>query len=131
MTDPQGLPPLTEDAAAQIERLGEAIRHLFPDADPGHPVDQAIGLLTQYALDEIEAGHLIDIQDTGWAIRHPLVCRPAMFDCSVHLAVTAYYEATRKQPVSGPGIYRVTLDDDGLTFSPYEDQEPVEVPDGL
>jgi hypothetical protein len=30
--------------------------------------------------------HVIDLRDDGWTIRHPLSCRPNLFDCEVNRA---------------------------------------------
>lgn len=30
--------------------------------------------------------HIIDLRDGGWTIKHPLSCRPKLFDCPVNRA---------------------------------------------
>lgn len=33
--------------------------------------------------------HIVDYRVDGWSIQHPLECRPAMLDCTIHEAVDA------------------------------------------
>lgn len=35
-------------------------------------------------LQGIEPGHVIEIREDGWAIQHPLSCRPNLFDCTAN-----------------------------------------------
>lgn len=49
--------------------------------------------------------HVIELRADGWTIKHPLACRPALFDCPVSRAagqdLTAQVVADRLQGVSG------------------------------
>lgn len=109
-----------------IEQLTQALATLFPQAlagaEPGEsPVDVAIAILQQYALDLATHHHLIEFTDTGWAIRHPLPCRTQMLSCDIHLAMSELAQTATEPPVPGTGIYVVALVDDHLVFEAAQD----------
>lgn len=60
-------------------------------------------------LDEGPDAHVIDVRDDGWTIRHPLSCRPNLFDCEVNRAAGP----SRQLPVD-PGRYACWTDDQGV-----------------
>jgi hypothetical protein len=80
---------------AEVERLTGARDHL------------------QAQLDDLGAGqteHIIDIKPDGWTIKHPLSCRPELFNCPVHNAAVAR-EFADVHPK--PGQYGLSLDETG------------------
>lgn len=58
----------------------------------------------------LDPDHIVDIRDDNFALQHPARCRPDMFGCDVHLALSAL--EGRPMPI---GRYRVDLADDVLT----------------
>lgn len=73
--------------------------------------DEVQRLRTQ--LDDLGANqteHVIDIKPDGWTIKHPLACRPELFNCPVHNAAAAREFA---DPHPGPGRYGVSLSETG------------------
>lgn len=78
----------------------------------------------QKQLDDLGAHqteHIIDIKPDGWTIKHPLSCRPQLFDCPVHQAAQRRDFATVHPK---PGRYNVALDAAGwvLIGEPVEAQ---------
>lgn len=63
--------------------------------------------------------HYIDFDETGWAIQHPLACRPNLLDCGLHHAITLA-AAGWDEPPRPPGRYIVTNDVSGLSFRSTE-----------
>lgn len=61
--------------------------------------------------DDGDDNHLIDFGAHGWTIKHPLSCRPNLFDCPVNRAAEQQIDG---EPAQGPGRYIVTVRDDGL-----------------
>lgn len=53
--------------------------------------------------------HVIELRADGWTIKHPLYCRPALFECPVNKAA----ERLDKAPAES-GRYVVELDDAGV-----------------
>lgn len=53
--------------------------------------------------------HIIDVTENGWTIKHPLSCRPNLFDCPVNKAATRdLTEASAEL-----GRFACDVDDDG------------------
>lgn len=38
------------------------------------------------ALDVDQPYHVLDVRENGWTLKHPLSCRPRLFDCPVNVA---------------------------------------------
>lgn len=58
---------------------------------------------------ELAALHVIDLREDGFTIRHPLSCRPTLFDCPI-------WSAARQQltePPDQPDRYECWTDDRG------------------
>lgn len=53
--------------------------------------------------------HVIEFRATGWTIKHPLVCRPALFDCPVNRAA----EQELTEPPSVLGRFECGVNDSG------------------
>lgn len=53
-------------------------------------------------------GHVVELGETGWAIQHPLACRPNLLDCPTHRAVDTFMDARVGPPVD-PGRYVVVV----------------------
>lgn len=74
-------------------------------------------------LDDSTPYHLIDLTDTGWTLKHPIACRPDLFNCPVNRA--AQNIGTAKPTVVfgplGPGVWRVEMDADKLVFVEREE----------
>ena len=47
--------------------------------------------------------HVVDVQPDGWAIQHPLACRPDLISCPVHRAAMAQWS----DPPGPVGRWRV------------------------
>lgn len=61
---------------------------------------------------DIHAEHVIKFNERGWTIKHPLACRPNLFECPVHAAA----EQQIAQPPEVLGRYTISLADDGLLY---------------
>jgi len=73
---------------------------------------------------ELAAPHVIDLREDGFTIRHPMSCRPTLFDCPI-------WQAARRgltEPPDEPGRYTCDLDPDGsfLLGEAASDDEPVD-----
>lgn len=80
--------PAVEWLAAEVERLRNRIAELEGDDD---------------------GRHIIDLRDDGWTIKHPLSCRPNLFDCPVNEAA----ERDLTEPPDERGQRVCSLNDDG------------------
>jgi hypothetical protein len=58
----------------------------------------------------LAAPHVIDLRDDGWTIKHPLSCRPHLFECAVNLAAGQ----ALVEPPSFRGRYQCEVADDGM-----------------
>ncbi len=56
--------------------------------------------------------HVIDFREGGWTIRHPLSCRPNLFDCPVNRAA----EDDLTEPPTTLGQYRCDVQDNALVI---------------
>jgi hypothetical protein len=54
--------------------------------------------------------HILHCDDVGWAIQHPIACRPDLLSCPFNDALNLYMDGP---PPEGIGRYVVTLDSDG------------------
>lgn len=54
--------------------------------------------------------HTVGLFEDGWTLKHPLDCRDRLFECEYNAATGALDGV----PESGPGVYRVSLNDRGL-----------------
>lgn len=71
--------------------------------------------------------HVIDFRDDGWTIRHPLSCRPNLFDCRVNRAAE---DGVEGPPKRGLGAYRCEAVAGALVVgSPATEQDLTEDPD--
>lgn len=61
-------------------------------------------------VDDGPAYHVIDLRPDGWTLRHPLSCRPNLFDCKLNTAALTDPLAAR----ISTGQYRVDLVDGQL-----------------
>lgn len=59
--------------------------------------------------------HLIQFNDVGYVIQHPMACRPNLFACAFNHATRSYLDRCDDSDVEsvGHGTYECTLDDDG------------------
>jgi hypothetical protein len=64
----------------------------------------AAGGLTAVASDDGQ--HRIELRPDGWTIKHPLACRPDLFDCPVNRAA----EVDLTEPPAVHGVFRCELD---------------------
>jgi hypothetical protein len=55
-----------------------------------------------------DAQHVIDLRDDGWTIKHPLTCRPNLFDCHFNRAARDLAGSPAL-----PGRYVCDVDDTG------------------
>lgn len=53
--------------------------------------------------------HVINLTEVGWTLRHPLSCRPNLFDCPVGAAAQSLAET----PPAGCGLFLADLDEQG------------------
>ena len=60
------------------------------------------------SLDDI-AEHVVELRNDGWTIKHPLACRPDLFNCPVNRVA----EAELVEPPKGRGRFPVWLDEQG------------------
>lgn len=51
--------------------------------------------------------HTVNLREDGWTLKHPLDCRDRLFECEYNDATGALDGV----PESGPGVYRVSLND--------------------
>lgn len=54
------------------------------------------------ALKAGQVGHIIEFRDNGWTIKHPLSCRPNLFECEVNRAAERDVDGV---PPEGVGRY--------------------------
>ena len=40
---------------------------------------------------DIDPRHIIDLAHTGWALQHPLSCRPNLLDCAFHTVTSKHF----------------------------------------
>ena len=52
--------------------------------------------------------HIIDFDEQGWAIQHPVECRPQLLDCPVNRAMMF----VSRPPTEGEGRYYVSMDEE-------------------
>ena len=45
--------------------------------------------------------HVVRFTDKGWTLRHPLSCRPSLFDCPVHAALIVSDALLCEEPEGG------------------------------
>jgi len=75
---------------------------------------------------ELDAPHVIDLRPDGWTIRHPLSCRPHLFDCLVHEAA----QGALREPPGELGRFEVEFDPDGIFLlgaRVEQDRDPVDL----
>lgn len=53
--------------------------------------------------------HLVNLREDGWTIKHPLSCRPHLFDCPINVAAVR----DLLEPPDQLGVYTCELDADG------------------
>jgi hypothetical protein len=91
--------------------LERAERHV--EASP----EDHVAALVDAALDALSAAwhlvprepgdehHVLDVREDGWTLKHPLTCRPRLFECQANVAA----ERLPDRPAE-IGRYRVTVD---------------------
>ncbi|MBM0275118.1 DUF6085 family protein [Micromonospora tarensis] len=57
--------------------------------------------------------HIIEFRPDGWTIKHPLACRPRLFDCPVNRAAETEL-GTKRCPAPPPGRYECRAGDGDL-----------------
>lgn len=69
--------------------------------------------------------HIVDLREDGWTIRHPLSCRPNLFNCPVNKAA----ERDLTEPPAELGRFVCGLDDDGRFIVCELTEGPADAPD--
>lgn len=101
------------DAAREVKL--DAIWERLPEL-PEDDRDRLVGeidelISTASVVVEVadDDGHVVDLRDDGWTIKHPLSCRPHLFDCPVNLAA----ERDLTEPQRDRGRFACRVDDVG------------------
>jgi hypothetical protein len=61
--------------------------------------------------------HLVNLTETGWTIKHPMICRPHLFTCPFNNVMPPAYDPSIPTGVyvgrleHAPGGFRLALDD--------------------
>lgn len=71
------------------------------------------GSYTQYFVNG-EIAHILNCNENGWTLMHPLACRPNLFDCPVNAACQKGFRNQRSIP--SPGKYVCGADDVGSLY---------------
>lgn len=67
-------------------------------------------LIEQWAEQQDDHGqHVVEFRDDGWTLKHPLACRPNLFEC-------AFNDCAIAGPPLKLGRYAVTLGSSGLVI---------------
>jgi hypothetical protein len=69
--------------------------------------------LVLVAAESDDEMHVIDLRANGWTIKHPLSCRPKLFDCAVNRAA----ERSLTEPPNALGRFECWVDDHGFHIS--------------
>jgi Family of unknown function (DUF6085) len=91
--------------------LDRAERHVeaSPEEHVAVLVDAALSALAKaYHLVPREPGdehHILDVREDGWTLRHPLTCRPQLFECPI-----TQQAGRLDEPPAPVGRYRVVAD---------------------
>lgn len=102
-----------------IEAAARALRAQWPhedyDTDPAirreyRRAAKAIIDVVLTRLDDGEDFHVVEFRPGHWIIRHPMSCRPALFECPVNLAGQEAF----LEPPDGLGRFRLDLTDGRL-----------------
>ncbi len=98
------------DAVESLVETAQEARYQLGDSELGEQLQDAIDRVQ-------DAEHMIDIDTDGWAIQHPLRCRPAMLNCAMHkLAVL-----TITKPPMPPGRYVLSTRIGQLKYEAIDD----------
>lgn len=87
---------------------------------------QWVPALADHVLASLDAQpfHTVNLREDGWTLKHPLDCRPRLFECEYNAATGALDGV----PESGPGVYRVSLNERGwLVIEDRVGDDPGEV----
>jgi hypothetical protein len=80
-------------------------------------LERALGQLGSLGWEILEVEktdlHIIEFGPIGWTLKHPLVCRPKLFECPVNQAVQREAAELSTAPLP-PGRYHVVLDENGM-----------------
>lgn len=91
------------DAPRWAREIAETRQQAIRDLDGGRITDEEL------AAAGLDTGHIVDLRYDGWTIRHPLSCRPHLFECPVNLA--GGRDLT--EPPDELGRFVCGVDDDG------------------
>lgn len=78
--------------------------------DRARAVLDALAAAGRLAPADDDPRHIIDIRPDGWTIKHPLACRPNLFECGVNRAAEQDLGQSDGPPVP-PGRYEVDADE--------------------
>lgn len=103
--------PLPKDAVRLGEEISDYIRvgEMVSTKDRSDSYWLASGPQAMY-LEPIDfgEGHIIELAEEGWTIKHPLSCRPNLFACEFNAAARA------SEPTGLLGRFRCRVDGEGL-----------------
>jgi hypothetical protein len=91
-----------ELVAVAMWRAGAPERH--SRAEVARIALDALAAAGRLAPVDDDPRHIIQFRTDGWTIKHPLACRPNLFDCPVNRAAEAEL-GTRRCPPAPPGRY--------------------------
>lgn len=108
---------MVTEARSPRERLTERLRCIIAAQEWDGPLEVddaeavAADLIDSAGLADLldEPRHIIDLRADGWTIKHPLSCRPNLFDCPVNRAAGPHYPA----PPPQLGRFECDVDDAG------------------
>ena len=119
MTDKTPTPVDPARVLAALEVLGWPDDREDAARDPEGPSYGPPGLYWEIVEDVIRAAdaasseqHVIEFRPDGWTIKHPLSCRPDLFECSVNRAAERDPANAAGPPVP-PGRYECSANDLG------------------
>lgn len=97
--------------AAVAGVMDDWLRRVHGVTSSSHDAGLLLDLLADEGYAVVEKGseeHVIDFREDGWTIKHPLRCRPNLFDCPINRECEA--QSWLEPPVP-PGRYELELSD--------------------